>query len=65
MAAYIMVCNVETPPVPPATCAVENITYVPNFWDSGLTMDQLSELIGAVVLLWAIAYVFSRVKTMF
>lgn len=63
--AYLMVCNLETPPVAPEVCPVENITYVQNFWDSGLTLEQTSELMGAVVLLWSVAYVFSRVKTMF
>lgn len=62
--AYLMVCNLDVPPVAPATCPVENITYVQNFWDSGMTLEQTSSLIGAVVLLWATAYVFTRVKSM-
>lgn len=63
--AFLVVCDLEVAPVPPATCPVENTIYIQNFWDSGLTLEQTSELIGAVVLLWAVAYVFSRVKAMF
>lgn len=62
--AYLMVCNLEVPPVAPETCPPEAISYYQNFWDSGLTMAQTSELISGVVLLWVVAFVFVRVKRM-
>lgn len=63
--AFLMVCNLDTPPVAPAACPVENITYIENFWDSGLTLEQTSELMGGVILLWVTAYLFTVLKRMF
>ena len=63
--AYLMVCDVEVPPVPGESCPPESIQYYQNFWDSGLTMAQTTELVGLVVVLWVVAYVFTQVRRSF
>lgn len=63
--AYIMVCNVDTPPPPGEACPPQSVEYYQNFWDSGMTMAQTTELIGYVVLLWVVAYVFKEIRRVF
>lgn len=63
--AYLMICNVETPPLPGQPCPPESIEYYQNFWDSGMTLDQTMELTGMVILLWVVAYVFTQVRRLF
>lgn len=63
--ASIMVCNLEPAPSPGQPCPPEAIEYYQNFWDTGLTMAQTSELVGLVVLLWVVAYCWTVVRRVF
>jgi hypothetical protein len=59
---FLMVCDLAVAPVPPEVCPVDHVLYYQNFWDSGLTLDQTSALIGGVLALWAVAYIFTVLK---